>query len=340
MLNNKSVLITGGTGSFGKKFVETILRDYPNVKKIVIYSRDELKQFELKQKYPEKDYHQLRFFIGDVRDGERLKRACEGIDVIIHAAAIKQVDTAEYNPDECIKTNVHGAQNVINAALQTGVKHVVALSTDKACAPINLYGATKLTSDKLFTAANNISGYKDIRFSFVRYGNVMGSRGSVIPFFINKRDSGVKELPITDMRMTRFNISLQAGVDLVMFAIGHHLGGEIFIPKIPSYHIVDVAKAIAPNLPQVEVGIRPGEKLHEEMITATDAMNTIDLGRYYAILPSVSFKHQREEYLEHHQAKLVPEGFHYSSDQNEEWETVESLRTKIKEFVDPNFKVK
>ena len=340
MLNNKSVLITGGTGSFGKKFVETILRDYPNVKKIVIYSRDELKQFELKQKYPEKDYHQLRFFIGDVRDGERLKRACEGIDVIIHAAAIKQVDTAEYNPDECIKTNVHGAQNVINAALQTGVKHVVALSTDKACASINLYGATKLTSDKLFTAANNISGSKDIRFSVVRYGNVMGSRGSVIPFFINKRDSGVKELPITDMRMTRFNISLQAGVDLVMFAIGHHLGGEIFIPKIPSYHIVDVAKAIAPNLPQVEVGIRPGEKLHEEMITATDAMNTIDLGRYYAILPSVSFKHQREEYLEHHQAKLVPEGFHYSSDQNEEWETVESLRTKIKEFVDPNFKVK
>ena len=340
MLNNKSVLITGGTGSFGKKFVETILRDYPNVKKIVIYSRDELKQFELKQKYPEKDYHQLRFFIGDVRDGERLKRACEGIDVIIHAAAIKQVDTAEYNPDECIKTNVHGAQNVINAALQTGVKHVVALSTDKACAPINLYGATKLTSDKLFTAANNISGSKDIRFSVVRYGNVMGSRGSVIQFFINKRDSGVKELPITDMRMTRFNISLQAGVDLVMFAIGHHLGGEIFIPKIPSYHIVDVAKAIAPNLPQVEVGIRPGEKLHEEMITATDAMNTIDLGRYYAILPSVSFKHQREEYLEHHQAKLVPEGFHYSSDQNEEWETVESLRTKIKEFVDPNFKVK
>ena len=299
-----------------------------------------MKQFELKQKYPEKDYHQLRFFIGDVRDGERLKRACEGIDVIIHAAAIKQVDTAEYNPDECIKTNVHGAQNVIFAALQTGVKHVVALSTDKACAPINLYGATKLTSDKLFTAANNISGSKDIRFSVVRYGNVMGSRGSVIPFFINKRDSGVKELPITDMRMTRFNISLQAGVDLVMFAIGHHLGGEIFIPKIPSYHIVDVAKAIAPNLPQVEVGIRPGEKLHEEMITATDAMNTIDLGRYYAILPSVSFKHQREEYLEHHQAKLVPEGFHYSSDQNEEWETVESLRTKIKEFVDPNFKVK
>ena len=340
MLNDQSVLITGGTGSFGKKFVETILNRYPEVKRIVIYSRDELKQFELKQKYPHDRYPQLRFFIGDVRDGERLKRACEGIDVIIHAAAIKQVDTAEYNPEECIKTNVHGAQNVINAALQTGVKHVVALSTDKACAPINLYGATKLTSDKLFTAANNISGSKDVRFSVVRYGNVMGSRGSVIPFFIGKRDSGAKELPITDMRMTRFNISLQAGVDLVMYAIGHHLGGEIFVPKIPSYHITDVATAIAPTLPQVEVGIRPGEKLHEEMITVTDALNTIDLGQYYAILPSVSFKHQREEYLKHHQAIPVPQGFHYSSDQNEEWETVETLRAKIKQYVDPNFEVK
>lgn len=334
------MLITGGTGSFGKKFVETILNRYPEVKRIVIYSRDELKQFELKQKYPHDRYPQLRFFIGDVRDGERLKRACEGIDVIIHAAAIKQVDTAEYNPEECIKTNVHGAQNVINAALQTGVKHVVALSTDKACAPINLYGATKLTSDKLFTAANNISGSKDVRFSVVRYGNVMGSRGSVIPFFIGKRDSGAKELPITDMRMTRFNISLQAGVDLVMYAIGHHLGGEIFVPKIPSYHITDVATAIAPTLPQVEVGIRPGEKLHEEMITVTDALNTIDLGQYYAILPAVSFKHSREDYLQHHQAIPVPEGFHYSSDQNEEWETVETLRAKIKQYVDPNFEVK
>ena len=340
MLNDQSVLITGGTGSFGKKFVETILGRYPSVRRIVVYSRDELKQFELKQKYPHDRYPQLRFFIGDVRDGERLKRACEGIDVIIHAAAIKQVDTAEYNPEECIKTNVHGAQNVINAALQTGVKHVVALSTDKACAPINLYGATKLTSDKLFTAANNISGSKDVRFSVVRYGNVMGSRGSVIPFFIGKRDSGAKELPITDMRMTRFNISLQAGVDLVMYAIGHHLGGEIFVPKIPSYHITDVATAIAPTLPQVEVGIRPGEKLHEEMITVTDALNTIDLGQYYAILPSVSFKHQREEYLKHHQAIPVPQGFHYSSDQDEEWETVETLRAKIKQYVDPNFEVK
>src|SRR5574344_688247 len=339
MLNQKSVLLTGGTGSFGKMFVKTILEQYPNVKRIVVYSRDELKQFEMKQKYSPQKYPQLRFFIGDVRDGERLKRACEGIDVIIHAAAIKQVDTAEYNPEECIKTNIHGAQNVINAALATGVKHVVALSTDKACAPINLYGATKLCSDKLFVAANNISGSKDITFSVVRYGNVMGSRGSVIPFFINKRDNGAKELPVTDMRMTRFNISLEAGVALVMFAIEHHLGGEIFIPKIPSYHIADVAKAIAPNLPIVEIGIRPGEKLHEEMITVTDALNTIDLGQYYAILPSVSFKHQTEEYLQHHHAVPVPEGFHYSSDQNEEWETIESMRDKIVKYCDANFQV-
>jgi UDP-N-acetylglucosamine 4,6-dehydratase (inverting) len=340
MLNNKSVLITGGTGSFGKKFVETILRDYPQVKRIVIYSRDELKQFELRQKYQSSQYPQLRFFIGDVRDGERLKRACEGVDVIIHAAAIKQVDTAEYNPEECIKTNIFGAQNVINAALATNVQCVVALSTDKACAPINLYGATKLTSDKLFVSANNIRGARNLKFSVVRYGNVMGSRGSVIPFFIKKRDDGAKELPITDMRMTRFNISLQEGVDLVMFAIGHHLGGEIFIPKIPSYHIVDVATAIAPNLPVVEVGIRPGEKLHEEMITETDALNTIDLGQYYAILPSVAFNHSREEYLTHHNATVVPFGFHYSSDNNTEWETVESMRENIKKYVDHNFKVK
>ena len=338
MLNHKSVLITGGTGSFGKKFVETILNRYPEVKRIVIYSRDELKQFELKQKYPHDQYPQLRFFIGDVRDADRLKRACEDIDVIIHAAAIKQVDTAEYNPEECIKTNVHGAQNVINAALQTQVKHVVALSTDKACAPINLYGATKLCSDKLFVAANNISGKRDIRFSVVRYGNVMGSRGSVIPFFISKRETGV--IPITHKDMTRFNISLQAGVDLVLFAIGNHLGGEIFVPKIPSYKIVTVAEAIAPNAKQEVVGIGRGEKLHEEMITVTDSMNTIDLGKYYAILPSVSFSHKRSDYLEHHHATPVPEGFHYSSDKNTEWETVESMREKIIKYCDPNFVVK
>jgi UDP-N-acetylglucosamine 4,6-dehydratase (inverting) len=281
----------------------------------------------------------LRYLIGDVRDGERLKMACEGVDVIIHAAAIKQVDTAEYNPRECIKTNVNGAINVINAALECGVKDVVALSTDKACAPINLYGATKLTSDKLFTAANNIKGSKDIRFSVVRYGNVMGSRGSVIPFFIKKRDEGATELPITDMRMTRFNISLQEGVDLVMWALGHHLGGEIFIPKIPSYKICDVATAIAPNLKQVEVGIRPGEKLHEEMITATDSLNTIDIGEYYAILPSVSFCHQTEDFLKHYNAKFVPQGFYFASNNNERWETVESLREKFKKII-PGFEVK
>ena len=339
MLNGKTVLITGGTGSFGNKFVETILRDYPRVKKIVIYSRGELKQYNMKQKYPQDKYPMLRYLIGDVRDGERLKMACEGVDVIIHAAAIKQVDTAEYNPRECIKTNVNGAINVINAALECGVKDVVALSTDKACAPINLYGATKLTSDKLFTAANNIKGSKDIRFSVVRYGNVMGSRGSVIPFFIKKRDEGATELPITDMRMTRFNISLQEGVDLVMWALGHHLGGEIFIPKIPSYKICDVATAIAPNLKQVEVGIRPGEKLHEEMITATDSLNTIDIGEYYAILPSVSFCHQTEDFLKHYNAKFVPQGFYFASNNNERWETVESLREKFKKII-PGFEVK
>jgi FlaA1/EpsC-like NDP-sugar epimerase len=265
--------------------------------------------------------------------------ACEGVDVIIHAAAIKQVDTAEYNPDECIKTNVNGAQNVIKAALSCGVKDVVALSTDKACAPINLYGATKLTSDKLFTAANNIRGSKDIRFSVVRYGNVMGSRGSVIPFFIKKVKEGAEFLPITDMRMTRFNISLEEGVDMVMYALKHHLGGEIFIPKIPSYKISDVALAIAPNMPQKEIGIRPGEKLHEEMITTTDALDTIDLGKYYVIMPSVSFNHTREEYMKHHNADLVPFGFHYSSDNNVDWETPETLREKITQYVDPHFEV-
>lgn len=340
MLNNKSVLITGGTGSFGKKFVETILRDYPQVKKIIVYSRDELKQFEMKQDYPEHKHPQMRYFIGDVRDFDRLARAFEGVDVVIHAAAIKQVDTAEYNPEECVKTNVYGTQNVIRAAIASGVKHVVGLSTDKACAPINLYGATKLAADKLLAAANNASGSHDIRFSVVRYGNVMGSRGSVIPFFIGQRDHGAKELPVTDMRMTRFNISLEAGVALVMYAIGHHLGGETFIPKIPSYHLKDVATAIAPRLAQVEVGIRPGEKLHEEMITVTDGLDTLDLGRYYVILPSVSYRHTREEFIRHHKGTPVPYGFHYSSDSNTEWETVESMRENLRKYVDPGFVVK
>lgn len=337
MLNNKVVLITGGTGSFGKQFIKTILERYSRVKKIIIFSRDELKQFELKQQYPEKDFPQLRFFIGDVRDQQRMIQACEGVDVVIHAAAIKQVDTAEYNPTECIRTNINGAENVISAALQCGVSDVVALSTDKACAPINLYGATKLASDKLFTAANNIRGSKDIRFSVVRYGNVMGSRGSVIPFFMKKKEDGV--LPITHEDMTRFNISLQDGVNMVMYALENHLGGEIFVPKIPSYKILDIAKAVAPECETTVVGIRPGEKLHEEMITDTDSLNTIDLGKYYAILPSVSFTYSEEEYLSHHKAEKVPFGFKYNSGTNTEWETVDTLRELIKQHVDPSFTV-
>ena len=340
MLNGKSILITGGTGSFGKKFVETVFRDYPGIKKIIVYSRGESAQYVMQRQYPHKQYPQLRFFIGDIRDKERLLRACSEVDILIHAASISQPDTAEYNPEECVKTNVIGAQNVIDVALICNIKNIISLSSDKACAPINLYGASQLLSDKLFVAANNIKGRKDIKFSVVRYGNVMGSRGSVIPFFISKRDNGAKELPITDMRMTRFNISLEAGVAMVMYAIEHHLGGEIFIPKIPSYHIKDVATAIAPNLPQIEIGIRPGEKLHEEMITVTDALDTIDLGKYYVILPSVSYKHTREEFIWHHNAQLVPEGFHYSSDNNTEWETVETMRENIKKYVDPNFVVK
>jgi len=337
MLNNKNVLITGGTGSFGKKFVKTILARYPLVKKIIIFSRDELKQSELQKKYPIDSFPQLRFFIGDVRDTNRVKRAFEGVDVVIHAAALKQVDTAEYNPTECIRTNIEGAENVIHAALDCGVKNVIALSTDKACAPINLYGATKLVSDKLFTAANNIRGSKHIRFSVVRYGNVMGSRGSVIPFFMSKINDG--SLPITHKEMTRFNISLQDGVDMVLFALENHLGGEIFIPKIPSYRILDIAKAIDPDCETHVVGIRPGEKLHEEMITDTDSLNTIDLGRYYVILPSVSFTYTEEEYISHHNAKKVEFGFKYNSGTNTEWETIESLRTLIKEYIDPDFKV-
>jgi len=335
MLNKKSVLITGGTGSFGKQFVASILERYPNVKKIIIYSRDELKQSNLRMKYPAQEFPQIRFFIGDVRDQCRLRRACEGVDVIVHAAAIKQVDTAEYNPTECIRTNIDGAENVIHAALECGVQDVIALSTDKACAPINLYGATKLVSDKLFCAANNIKGSKNLKFSVVRYGNVMGSRGSVIPFFLSKRPTG--ELPITHIEMTRFNISLEAGVDMVMYALGNHLGGEIFVPKIPSYRILDIANAVAPNCKIREVGIRPGEKLHEEMITDTDALNTIDIGEYYVILPSVSLVHSEQEFIDHHKGTKVPFNFRYNSAQNTDWETIYTLRKKIRKFVDPQF---
>jgi len=333
MLNNKSILITGGTGSFGKMFTKMILELYPDVKRLVIYSRDELKQFDMAQLYPENKYPQVRFFIGDVRDGARFKRACEDIDVIIHAAALKQVPTAEYNPDECIKTNIGGAQNVIDAALTTNVKIVVALSTDKAAAPINLYGATKLVSDKLFIAANNIKGNRDLRFSAVRYGNVMGSRGSVIPFFLYKAKNGV--LPITHSDMTRFNISLEAGVEMVLWAIENAIGGEIFVPKIPSYKIETVAKAIAPYAILEDIGIRPGEKLHEEMITESDSYNTIEFDKYFAILPSGADK---QNYINHFGGWEVPKGFTYNSGTNTEWETVETLREKMIRFVDPNFK--
>ena len=334
MLNEKSILITGGTGSFGKMFTKMILERYPDVKRLVIYSRDELKQFEMTQIYSKEKFPQVRFFIGDIRDRERFKRACEGIDVIIHAAALKQVPTAEYNPMEAVKTNVMGAENVINAALDTNVKIVVALSTDKAAAPINLYGATKLVSDKLFIAANNIKGKRDLRFSVVRYGNVMGSRGSVIPFFMKKAQNG-NVLPITHKEMTRFNISLQEGVEMVLWAIENAIGGELFVPKIPSYKIETVAKAISPNAQLEDIGIRPGEKLHEEMITASDSFNTIEFEKYFAILPTDANK---EKYLKHFNAWEVEKGFTYNSGTNKKWETVETMQEKIKKYVDPDFK--
>jgi UDP-N-acetylglucosamine 4,6-dehydratase len=332
MLDDRSILITGGTGSFGKKFTELILKRHAGVKRLVIYSRDELKQFEMAQMYPALKFPQVRFFIGDVRDGARFKRACEGIDIIIHAAALKQVPTAEYNPDECVKTNIGGAQTVIDAALATDVKIVVALSTDKAAAPINLYGATKLVSDKLFIAANNIKGRRDLRFSVVRYGNVMGSRGSVIPFFMRKAREGV--LPITHKDMTRFNISLEEGVEMVLWAIENAIGGELLVPKIPSYRIETVARAIAPAARLEYIGIRPGEKLHEEMITESDSYNTIEFDGYYAILRSDA---RKQEYVERFRAWEVPKGFRYCSSTNTRWLEVEDLRRLIRVHLDPTF---
>lgn len=332
----KKILITGGTGSFGKKFVETLFHICSDIERVVVYSRDELKQFEMAQHYPQSNYPNLRFFIGDVRDGARLHLAMEGVDTVVHAAALKQVPTAEYNPFECIKTNVIGAQNVIEAAMATGVKNVVALSTDKAAAPINLYGATKLCSDKLFIAANNIRGHRNLKFSVVRYGNVMGSRGSVIPFFMEKRKTGV--LPITDPGMTRFNISLDEGVEMVFFALENALGGEIFVPKIPSYRITEVAKAIGPDCEHPVVGIRPGEKLHEEMITVSDAQNTIETEHYYIIVPNSqegSNKSVIERYLAHYKAKHVTPGFCYSSGENTNWLNAAQIRDLIKKHVDP-----
>lgn len=334
MLREKSVLITGGTGSFGKKFTEIVLQRYPDIKRLVIFSRDELKQYEMAQFYPESKYPQVRFFIGDVRDGARLKRACEGIDTIVHAAALKQVPTAEYNPDECIKTNIGGAQNVIDAALATNVKIVIALSTDKAAAPINLYGATKLVSDKLFIAANNIKGKRDLRFSVVRYGNVMGSRGSVIPLFMKKAKEGV--LPITHPEMTRFNITLEQGVEMVLWSIENAIGSEILVPRIPSYHIETVAKAIAPNAKYKYIGIRPGEKLHEEMITESDSNNTIEFGNYFAILPSDA---EKERFKTKFNGNDVPLGFRYNSSTNDQWLNEIDIRELIRKHVEPGFTV-
>jgi UDP-N-acetylglucosamine 4,6-dehydratase (inverting) len=331
MLEGKNILITGGTGSFGKRFARTLL-EHHRPGKVILYSRDELKQFEMAQD-PLFRTDPVRFFIGDVRDAARLRMAMEGVHVVVHAAALKQVPTAEYNPFECIKTNVLGAQNVIEAALATGVENVVALSTDKAAAPINLYGATKLCSDKLFIAANNIRGRHNIRFSVVRYGNVMGSRGSVIPFFLERAASGV--LPITDPRMTRFNITLDEGVDLVLHALRTALGGEIFIPRIPSYRITDVATAIAPEAKQEIVGIRPGEKIHEEMITETDSFQTIETSRGYIIVPMLHDTPPEKlmvEYARHHDGKPVPSGFSYNSGTNTEWLSVDQLRELIKKL--------
>lgn len=330
MLNNRSILITGGTGSFGKAFTKTILERYPDVKRLVVFSRDELKQFEMSQEFDPAKHRAIRYFIGDIRDQDRIRRALEGIDVVIHAAALKQVPAAEYNPFECIKTNVLGAQNLIEACLDSGVKDVVALSTDKAAAPINLYGATKLCSDKLFTAANNIRGSRDLKFSVVRYGNVMGSRGSVIPFFMDKRNTGV--LPITDPEMTRFNISLQEGVDMVLWALENAKGGEIFVPKIPSYRITDVAQTIGPDCEHPVVGIRPGEKIHEEMITESDSFNTVDLGRYYAILPSAG-AHSVESYCRVTGGRAVQPGFAYNSGTNIDFLTPAQLKTLMKQHL-------
>ena len=329
MLNNKSILITGGTGSFGKAFVKTVLQKWPDVKRLVIYSRDEQKQFQMANEFPADKYPMMRFFIGDVRDYDRLKKALTGIDTVIHAAAMKHVHIAEYNPIECIKTNIIGAENLVNACLETNVNNVVALSTDKAAAPINLYGATKLASDKLFIAANNISGKRDIKFSVVRYGNVMGSNGSVVPFFLKRKKDGV--LPITDPAMTRFNISLKEGVDMVLHALEHAWGGELFVPKIPSFKVTDLAMAIGPECKHPVIGIRPGEKLHEEMITASDSFSTYDLGKYYAILPQVA-NWDLKEYIKKFNAKKVEEGFSYNSKTNPEWLSVDDLKRLVSEY--------
>jgi UDP-N-acetylglucosamine 4,6-dehydratase len=325
MLNDKTILVTGGTGSFGKKLTEIVLSRY-QPHKYIVFSRDELKQYEMRQRYSEDKYQCVRYFIGDVRDRDRLYRAFDGVDIVIHAAALKQVPTAEYNPLEAIKTNILGATNVIDAAIDRNVKKVIALSTDKAANPINLYGATKLCSDKLFISANNYSGLHGTRFSVVRYGNVVGSRGSVIPFFLEARKSGV--IPITDPRMTRFWITLEQGVDFVLESLERMSGGEIFIPKIPSMKVVDLALALAPNCEMKIVGIRPGEKLHEVMIPEDDARYTLEYNTYYVILPAFHDWDMRG-YVEKNGGMPCPENFRYGSDTNTLWLSVEKLQKMV-----------
>ena len=334
--NNSKILITGGTGSFGKAFLEEVLKRYPAIDRIVIFSRDELKQWEMQQLYPKSKYPQIRFFIGDIRDRDRLSLALEQIDTVIHAAALKQVPAAEYNPIEFIKTNVIGAENLVRASLNGDVKRIVALSTDKAAAPINLYGASKLCSDKLFIAANNMKGSRDLKISVVRYGNVLGSRGSVVPFFLEQAKNGI--IPITHEEMTRFNITLQEGVNMVLNSLEKSIGGELFVPKIPSYRILDIAKAIAPKCELKKIGIRPGEKIHEEMITAADSCNTYDLGTNYVILPNNEYtiKKFKENNVS---AKKVIEGFSYNSFNNEDYLTIQEIRSLIKKHIDANFKI-
>ena len=319
-LDEKSLLVTGGTGSFGKKFIRTVL-DKTSARRVIIYSRDELKQYEMQQQFPGEG--RLRFFIGDVRDKARLERALDGVQAVVHAAALKQVPAAEYNPFEAVKTNIHGAQNLIDAAIDRGVEKVVALSTDKASSPINLYGATKLVSDKLFVAGNAYAGGKKTRFSVVRYGNVVGSRGSVVPFFQKMAATGT--LPITDARMTRFWITLEQGVQFVLDSLEHMQGGEIFVPKIPSMKMMDLAKAMAPNADIEIIGIRPGEKLHEEMISSNEARRTLDMGSHYVIQPEMDW--WRDGTL---QGEAVDEGFSYSSDTNTDWLDAAGLREMIR----------
>ncbi len=341
-IDNKVILITGGSGIFGRKFIDITLRDYPGVKKIIVYSRDEMKHLEMRRLYPHKQYPQLRFFVGDVRDKERLMRACEGVDILIHAASLMTLEASEYNPDETIKTNIIGSQNVIECALKCEIRNVVALSSDKACSPASLYGASQLVSDKLFVAANNITGGKDIHFSVIRYGNVMGSKGSVFRFFMERSKLGGRELPITDKRMTRFLISNQQVVDLVHYIIEKQLGGEIFVPKMPSYRINDLAEAIAPKMTQVEVGKRAGEKLYDDLISESDADNTLEARDFYVIIPFMSYvsKKSKSEYEDYYKAIPVPKDFHYSSNSNTMFETVETLREKIRRYIDYNFKAK